>query len=80
MQDTPGYLYTWGFGSAIANGVHMSLCDGSVRMFNYTIDLQVYNCPTARTATRSTPRSSDDSRGDHVMTLYPMIFKAGTAI
>ena len=22
----------------------MALCDGSVRMFNYTIDLQVYNC------------------------------------
>ena len=44
MQDTPGYIYTWGFGSASANGVHMAFCDGSVRMINYTINLHVHNC------------------------------------
>ncbi len=44
MQDTPGYLYTWGFGSAHENGFMMAFCDGSATMMSYSIDLNVHNC------------------------------------
>ncbi len=42
LQDTPGNTYTYSFGSAHANGFHMALCDGSVRMVNYTIDPEIH--------------------------------------
>ncbi len=44
QQDTPGYIYTWGFGSAHDNGFHMAFCDGSVTMMSYMIDLTVHDC------------------------------------
>ena len=37
LQDQAGY-YSLGFGSAHATGCHMSFCDGSVRLVNYTIN------------------------------------------
>ncbi len=42
MQDTPGYAITLAFGSAHANGFHVTMCDGSVQMINYTIDRQIH--------------------------------------
>ncbi len=42
MQDTPGTMYYWAFGSAHAVGFHMAMCDGSVHMIGYQIDPQVY--------------------------------------
>lgn len=41
-QDTPGVNETFGFGSAHANGLLFALCDGSVRLINYTIAETVY--------------------------------------
>ncbi len=46
MQDTPGLsggTYEDIFGSAHAIGFNMALCDGSVRIVNYTIDPLVHN-------------------------------------
>ncbi len=46
MQDTPGLAggtYEEIFGSAHAIGFNMALCDGSVKVFNYTIDPLVHN-------------------------------------
>jgi len=42
MQDTPGFVAPFSWGSAHSNGFHMALCDGSVRMINYTIDLEIH--------------------------------------
>ncbi len=42
VQDTPGFANAWAFGSAHSNGFHMALCDGSVHLINYTIDLSVH--------------------------------------
>lgn len=42
MQDTPGVNDYSGFGSAHADGLHMSMCDGSVHWVNYTIDPEVH--------------------------------------
>jgi prepilin-type N-terminal cleavage/methylation domain-containing protein/prepilin-type processing-associated H-X9-DG protein len=36
--------YVQWFGSAHANGLNMSFCDGSVRTIGYTIDAEVYRC------------------------------------
>ena len=41
--DTPGYAYSGSFGSAHLAGVNMALCDGSVRMVSYTIDVTTYS-------------------------------------
>ena len=40
--DTAGYKYAQLFGSTHLPGFNMALCDGSVRLTSYTIDLETY--------------------------------------
>jgi hypothetical protein len=41
-QDRNGVALTENFGSTHQSGVYFALCDGSVRMISYTVDLIVY--------------------------------------
>ena len=41
-QDTGGFQSYVEFGSAHSNGFFMALCDGSVHIFNYSIDLETH--------------------------------------
>jgi prepilin-type N-terminal cleavage/methylation domain-containing protein len=43
QPDTPGYGYDLSFGSAHLAGFNMAVCDGSVRMVNYTVDFTTYS-------------------------------------
>jgi prepilin-type N-terminal cleavage/methylation domain-containing protein/prepilin-type processing-associated H-X9-DG protein len=38
LQDTPGIVGYYRFGSAHSNGCHIAFCDGSVQTINYTIN------------------------------------------
>ena len=42
IQDTPGILYSWRFGSAHSGGCHMAFCDGSVHTINYSIEEEIH--------------------------------------
>jgi prepilin-type N-terminal cleavage/methylation domain-containing protein/prepilin-type processing-associated H-X9-DG protein len=42
LPDTPGYSNNNIYGSAHPNGFNMALCDGSVRMITFTIDLTTH--------------------------------------
>jgi hypothetical protein len=42
MADTPGYYGGNIFGSAHVAGFQMAMCDGSVQMMRYSIDLETY--------------------------------------
>lgn len=42
-RDRNGVAYNEHFGSAHAGGINFALCDGSVRMISYTVDLTTYD-------------------------------------
>ena len=42
MVDTPGYLNRFAFGSAHVNGFQIALCDGSVRLMSYELNLETH--------------------------------------
>jgi prepilin-type processing-associated H-X9-DG protein len=41
-RDKAGYGNPDTFGSAHPNGFHMGMCDGSVHVINFTIDIQIH--------------------------------------
>jgi len=41
MQDTPG-MWTWAYGSPHTGGWNCVLCDGSVRMIRYDLDVEIH--------------------------------------
>jgi prepilin-type N-terminal cleavage/methylation domain-containing protein/prepilin-type processing-associated H-X9-DG protein len=44
MQDQPGYMDWYRFGSAHPNGFQAAFCDGSVHTIDYTIDPEIHRC------------------------------------
>ena len=42
LQDIPGSVVQWCFGSSHSNGFQMAFCDGSVQMIPYTINSTVH--------------------------------------
>jgi prepilin-type N-terminal cleavage/methylation domain-containing protein/prepilin-type processing-associated H-X9-DG protein len=43
IQDTPGVVYYFNFGSAHSNGFYMAFCDGSVQLINYSINPDIHS-------------------------------------
>ena len=48
IQDCPGYIGTWSFGSPHPGGCQFVLCDGSVRMVSYSIDPVIHERMASR--------------------------------
>jgi prepilin-type N-terminal cleavage/methylation domain-containing protein/prepilin-type processing-associated H-X9-DG protein len=44
MQDQPGYVDWYRFGSAHPNGFQAAFCDGSVHTIDYAIDPEIHRC------------------------------------
>jgi hypothetical protein len=42
LRDQPGYSTYFNWGSSHAGVFYMSMCDGSVRNYSYTIDLEIH--------------------------------------
>ena len=57
-QDRPGSDLSWSFGSAHAGGFNMAMCDGSVRLFSYSISETIHRC----LANRSDGQAIDSSK------------------
>jgi len=42
MQDRAGYCGRWRYGAPHAAGLNVCLCDGSVRLLSYSIDMTIF--------------------------------------